>query len=81
MGLGLLFYNILNKRLSIRCKRCGLRYTIDYQECPRCSEITDKEVVQLKRVIRRDRRASKKIGKVLLIAAAVLIIVLLLVIM
>lgn len=77
MGIGLLLYNMWNKKPSVRCKRCGLRYTIDYAECPHCTGLSEQELVELKRVIRKGRIASRLLGKKMLLAAIALIGILL----
>lgn len=49
MGIGMLYYNMRNKKPSVKCKRCGLRYTIDYTECPHCTGLSEQELAQLKK--------------------------------
>ncbi|ODC00527.1 hypothetical protein A3197_09375 [Candidatus Thiodiazotropha endoloripes] len=77
MGIGMLYYNMRNKKPSAKCKRCGLRYTIDYAECPHCTGLSEQELVELKRVIRAGRIASRQLGKKLLLTAVALIVALL----
>lgn len=81
MGIGVLNYNMRNKKPSVKCKRCGLRDTIDYTECPHCTGLSEQELAQLKRVIRLGRIANRLLGKKMILATVVFIIVLLLVAM
>lgn len=63
-----------------KCKRCGLRYTVDKEECPHCSGLSDGEVKNLKQRFILEQIANSRLGTKMLLAAIVLLMLLILVI-
>ncbi|MES9970047.1 MAG: hypothetical protein ABW092_08425 [Candidatus Thiodiazotropha sp.] len=61
-----------------KCNRCGLRYTVDKQACPHCSDLSDDEVKNLKKRFRLEQIANARLGTKMLFAAVALLVFLVL---
>lgn len=56
-----------------KCSRCGLRFTVNKEECPHCSGLSDSEVRNLKRRFTLEQLANSRLGTKMLLAAIVLL--------
>lgn len=75
MSMGMFLSHMLRQKPSRKCNRCGLRYAIDSETCPHCSELIDEEVTRLKRRLMREQTRNGQLGRVMLIVTAVLTVV------
>ncbi len=79
-GIGMGAFGAFRRRQkpTKKCNRCGLRYTIDNEECPHCSGLSDGEVKNLKQRFILEQIANSRLGTKMLLAAIVLLMFLIL---
>jgi uncharacterized membrane protein YvbJ len=79
MGLGTTFALMRNIKPTQKCKRCGLRYATDEENCPHCHDLDDIELGHLLRRIKKESRSNADLGMKLLYTALICTIILLLI--
>ncbi len=62
---------------SRSCERCGLRFSVSDEQCPHCTQLSDREVENLKERMAEQQVAHKQLGRILLVVAAAMALVLL----
>ena len=77
-GLGLKLAHMRNNKPSQECTRCGLRYTIDNENCPHCRNLSDSQLLELKKEISNNHEANKRLGKVFFIIAIAITVLMIL---
>ncbi|PUB72588.1 MAG: hypothetical protein DBP02_21705 [gamma proteobacterium symbiont of Ctena orbiculata] len=79
-GIGMGAFGAFRRRQkpTKKCKLCGLRYTVDKEECPHCSGLSDSEVKRLKSRFTLEQIANSRLGIKMLLAAIVLFMFLIL---
>ena len=60
-----------------KCDRCGLYYPIDVYPCSFCGELTDIELVSLKRQIELEHQNNAELGRVFIYLAISVVVVML----
>lgn len=79
VGSGLFGAYRRHRRPTKQCDRCGLRYTVDHEACPHCSNLSDADVEKLKRRFRLEQLGNSRLGTRMLLGAAVLLLLVLLI--
>jgi ribosomal protein L37E len=71
MGFGMAFAHMRNRKPTQKCKRCGLRYKFNEENCPHCHGLNEVELNQLLQRIKKEHRGNVELGKRLLFAAVI----------
>lgn len=58
-----------------KCTRCGLLYPKDENECSHCSELTDKEVINLKEDFVEEQKGNSELGKLFLFISSIVALI------
>lgn len=67
-------------KFTNKCKRCGLLYPKKETKCSHCSELSDKEVVDLKHRFAKEQKGNANLGKLLLFIASIIALVMMILI-
>jgi hypothetical protein len=71
-GLGMTLAHLRKRRPTRKCERCGLRYTIDKDQCPHCGDLTEAQLVALQQRIAQHHQANRRLGLLFLLGAMVI---------
>lgn len=61
-------------RHSKKCHRCGLLYDENESHCTHCKELSDEEVVKLRKNVEMQNQENKKLGMLFFFICAILLL-------
>ena len=61
-------------RFSTKCNRCGKRYPKEERECVHCSDLSDREVEELKLRFQEEHITNTNLGKLFIYISMLLLI-------
>jgi uncharacterized membrane protein YvbJ len=72
-GLGMVLANIRNKKPTQKCNRCGQQYSIENEHCPHCHNLSEAELIELKKRISEAKESNRNLGKIFFLVAIVIL--------